>query len=228
MKLLRELAQIITKSKASKIEVLDEGTLRNPDSKFNQFYRALLSGKIQTDEEAAELLYQSTPKDDRYRQLKSRFRKRLLNTLFFLDINTPTAGTYEQALANCHRLWAQINLLQQYHAHSGVNTLSKKLLALASDYGFTGLSIAALRVLRKHALQDNQRGDFECYHHQLKELEALQQVEQKAASTYQTLQFRFQENPFSPTTPEENQNIEVVYFGVSRIVRAVLLPFAGS
>lgn len=83
MKNLIEIAQIITKKKIRKIEIFDEHYLQNKSSKFNDFYEGLIQGKFKNDRDAAEHLYKSTPKDDKYRQLKSRFRKRLLNTLFF-------------------------------------------------------------------------------------------------------------------------------------------------
>jgi len=60
-------------------------------SKFNEFYDGLVSERFVDDEQAADFLYDTTPLDDKYRQLKSRFSKRLLNTLFFLDSNDPSA-----------------------------------------------------------------------------------------------------------------------------------------
>ena len=87
MKNLIEIAKIVTKRKVKKIEIFDEHSLKYKNSKFNDFYEALTANKYKNDRDAATHLYNTTPTDPKYRQLKSRFRKRLLNTLFFLDIN---------------------------------------------------------------------------------------------------------------------------------------------
>ena len=85
MKELLEITQILDKKKISKIEILDQNSLRQPNNLFARMYNGLYKEKFETDEQAAQELYQATPTDARYRQLKSRFRKRLLNTFFFLD-----------------------------------------------------------------------------------------------------------------------------------------------
>ena len=54
-------------------------------------------------------------KHDKYRQLKSRFKKRLLNTLYFLDINQPANPNYERAYYNCHKDWTLVKILLNYH-----------------------------------------------------------------------------------------------------------------
>ena len=87
MKHILEIAKIVTKKKVKKIEIFDDYSLSQKSSKFNDFYEAVVNDKFETDEQAAEYLYGSPSTDDKYRQLKSRFKKRLLNTLFFLDVN---------------------------------------------------------------------------------------------------------------------------------------------
>ncbi|MBP9881390.1 MAG: hypothetical protein KBF44_14850, partial [Chitinophagales bacterium] len=85
MKNLIEISKVVTKKRISKIEIFDKSLLNRKESKFNEFYEGLVNDKFNTDEEAAAILYNTSPLDDKYRQLKSRFSKRLLNTLFFLD-----------------------------------------------------------------------------------------------------------------------------------------------
>ncbi|HMW75311.1 MAG TPA: hypothetical protein PKD40_06625, partial [Saprospiraceae bacterium] len=102
MKHLLEISNIVSWKKVKKIEIFDEASLKNKSSKLNEFFEALMDGKFKTDRDAAALLYQSSPTDDKYRQLKSRFRKRLLNTLFFIDINLPSASNYTRAYFSCN------------------------------------------------------------------------------------------------------------------------------
>ena len=97
MKNLIEVGKIVTKKKVRKIEIFDDHSLRTKNSKFNEFYEALMADKFKNDRDAATFLYGCSPTDDKYRQLKSRFRKRLLNTLFFLDVNLPATSSYDRA-----------------------------------------------------------------------------------------------------------------------------------
>ena len=118
MKNLLEIAGVVTKKKVKKIEIFDEYALRNKGSKFNEFYEDLTSGEYKNDRDASSKLYGCTPKDARYRQLKSRFRKRLLNTLFFLDVNKPSASNYDRAHFTCHKEWTLVKILLDNDAHS--------------------------------------------------------------------------------------------------------------
>ncbi|MCC6723817.1 MAG: hypothetical protein IT258_04865, partial [Saprospiraceae bacterium] len=84
MKNLLEVSRIIANKKVRRIEVFDASILDNKSSKFTEFYVALMADRFKNDRDAASILYQCSPTDDKYRQLKSRFRKRLMNTLFFI------------------------------------------------------------------------------------------------------------------------------------------------
>ena len=104
MKNLLEIAKVLTRKKIAKIEILDEQMLKQKDSKFGKFYEGLLTGKIESDRDAALLLYDDPDTSDaKYRQMKSRFRRRLFNTLFFVDVNVPLASSYDQAYFNCSK-----------------------------------------------------------------------------------------------------------------------------
>ena len=102
MKNLIEISKIVTKRKVKKIEIFDDHSLKHKNSKFNEFYEALLANKFKNDRDAASFLYGCSPTDAKYRQLKSRFRKRLLNTLFLLDVNLPAASNYDRAYLTCN------------------------------------------------------------------------------------------------------------------------------
>ena len=76
MKNLIEISKIVTKRKVKKIEIFDEHSLRHKSSKFNEFYEALLANKFKNDRDAASFLYDCSPTDAKYRQLKSRFAQK--------------------------------------------------------------------------------------------------------------------------------------------------------
>lgn len=84
---LIDLISILTRKRLSKIEILDKSYLSANDSLFAKLYNAIENGQVKSDNDAEMFLYGSATNSVKFRQLKSRFRKRALNTLFFLDLN---------------------------------------------------------------------------------------------------------------------------------------------
>ncbi len=163
MKNLIEVSRIVTKKKVRKIEILDSSVLDAPESKFGQFYEALMAGKLRNDRDAATLLYNCSPTHDKYRQLKSRFKKRLYNTLFFLDLNTPSAGNYERAYYSCNKDWALVKILIANEAHLSARDLTRSILTTALKHHFADIIVNTARILRDYAARDEDPKSFEEY-----------------------------------------------------------------
>ena len=47
MKNLIEISKIVTKKKVKKIEIFDDHSLKHKNSKFNEFYEALMIGNVE-------------------------------------------------------------------------------------------------------------------------------------------------------------------------------------
>ncbi len=165
MKHLLEIAQLIIRKKGRKFEVIEEGMgpLSSKNSKFNEFYEALLSGRYKNDRDAATHLYGCSPTDDRYRQLKSRFRKRLLNTLFFLDQNPSGASSYERAVYACNKDWALVKILLSNDAQHTAADMARSVLHTALKFQFTDHTLNAARLLRDYAVRYGTEQEFEEY-----------------------------------------------------------------
>lgn len=185
MKHLIEVAKIITKKKIKKIEIFDDHTLMDTQSKFNEFYEALMTGKLKTDNEAAKYLYDSTPLDERYRQLKSRFRRRLLNTLFFLDVNLPATSTYDQAYYTCNKNWTLVKILQVNRANGAAASLASQIITTALNYRFADLIVNCSRILREDAANNGEDKEYEIYDHYIKEYATILDAEIKSEELYQ-------------------------------------------
>jgi hypothetical protein len=164
MRNLIEIARIITRNKVSKIEVFDERTFRNKGSKFNQFYQSLLTNKFKEDRDAAAFFYGCAPSDPKYRQLKSRFRKRLMNTLFFLDINQPSISTYDRAYYSCNKEWAIVRAMLWYGAPQAAFQLARQVLSAALKFRFADFIVNASRMLRDHCAEQGDASGYETYH----------------------------------------------------------------
>lgn len=191
MKNLIEISKIVTKKRISKIEIFDKSLLNRKDSKFNEFYEGLVNDRFATDEEAAAALYETSPLDDKYRQLKSRFTKRLLNTLFFLDSNDPSFSDYHKANYNCNKNWAQIRILLSSGARSSAIKIATKTLSVAQTYRFTDIILNCSRILMSNAsLTGNEREYAEYAAITEKALQDIQH-EIRAEELYQRLSINF-------------------------------------
>src|SRR5690606_33531119 len=102
------------------------------------------------DEDAATTLYNCSPTDDKYRQLKSRFRKRLLNTLFFLDINIPATSNYDRAYYSSNKDWTLVKILLSNNANSTAAALARHILTTALKFKFADVIVNCSRILRKY------------------------------------------------------------------------------
>lgn len=163
MKNLIEISKVVTKKRISKIEIFDKSLLNRKESKFNEFYEGLVNDKFGTDEEAAAFLYSTSPMDDKYRQLKSRFTKRLLNTLFFLDSNDPSFSDYHRANYSCNKNWAQIRILLNSGARNAAIKIATKTLGVALSYKFSDLILNCSRILMNHASLSGDEKEYEQY-----------------------------------------------------------------
>jgi hypothetical protein len=115
MQELKDLIFIVNKRRLSKIENLDKTLISSKDTLFSKFYQGLAEGKYEDDDDAAKDLYNSTKSDYRYRQLKHRFRKRLLNTLYFLNINSDEKlSEQDKAYYDCLNRMHICNIVQKY------------------------------------------------------------------------------------------------------------------
>lgn len=201
MKNLLEISKIVTKKKVKKIEIFDEGTLKHKNSKFNEFYEYLNGGKLKNDRDAASLLYNCSPTDAKYRQLKSRFKKRLLNTLFFLNVNTPASSNYDRAHFSCNKDWSLIKILISNDAQHTAATLAKQTLNLALKFRFADIIINCSRILREYAANIGDMKAYEIYDTHIKQYSDVLDAEIRSEEFYQRVQLNL-------SLSRHNSNIE--------------------
>ena len=195
MKHLLQIVQLLTKQKISKIELLDEQVSKSKDSKFGIFYQALASGKVTSDEEAVRLLYGVNDTSDvRYRKLKSRFKRRLYNTLFFIDLNTPLAKGRRQAFFNCQRDWATVEIMRLYSARQPSAALARQILTTALKFHFSEMAVKCARLLREQSIIDQDPVAFAEYDRLIQEQSAILSIEMEAEQLSQQAQLIYQQS----------------------------------
>ncbi|MBC8046996.1 MAG: hypothetical protein H7Y00_09395 [Fimbriimonadaceae bacterium] len=191
MKTLIEISKIVTKKRISKIEIFDKSLLNKKDSKFNEFYEGLIHEKFKTDEEAAKVLYDATPLDDKYRQLKSRFTKRLLNTLFFLDANDPSFSDYHSAYYTCNKNWSLVRILLGSGARNSAVKIASKTLTVAQNFRFSDIILNCARIMMSNASLVGDEKEYEKYAELIRKSMKDLEHEIAAEEMYQKLTISF-------------------------------------
>ena len=102
MDVLRELVKIVNRKRLSKIDVFDKTFLNaQSESLYYKLYEGLESGQITDDASAAAYLYDSREKDARYRQLKSRFKGKILKSILLFDEDEVFSSELGRAYYEC-------------------------------------------------------------------------------------------------------------------------------
>lgn len=185
MKNLIEISKIVTKKKVRKIEIFDDHSLKHKNSKFNEFYEALMAGKFKNDRDASNFLYACSPTDDKYRQLKSRFRKRLLNTLFFLDVNLPSTSNYDRAYYSVNKDWTLVKILLSNNANHTASALARQILTTSLKFKFADVIVNCSRILRRYAASIGDEKNYEVYDQHSKQFQNVLDAEIRSEELYQ-------------------------------------------
>lgn len=147
---LKELSHIITKHKVKQIDII--GNDSNDDSKFQSLYSGIIDGKITNDDDAIHTLYgiNNDKNSQTYNRLKNRLKRRLLNTLFFINTNQPQFTDIQKAYYSCNRNWLAVRILLSFGARRTGITLAERTLRFAQHYEFTELALFLSKDLRFH------------------------------------------------------------------------------
>lgn len=156
MQNLKQIISVVSRKRISKVEIFDKTLLSKKDSKFTELYNAIESGSINSDQEASVLLY-NEHNSASYRKLKSRFLKRLLNTLFFLDLNGANKGDkYRYCHYSCTKALMHAKLLRFFGGFGAASKVLKLKYADAKNYVFYDLlSEYSLFLLQYYGMTGN-------------------------------------------------------------------------
>lgn len=150
MKVLKELVDIVTRQRVEKAGLTDLMSIEDEASQYAKFYNAIRTQSINSDTEAAKFFYSSITTDDRYRKLKSRFKKRLFNYLFFLDINKNSTSDYVGAYQTCLKNMVLCKILQVNGARFSFEKLANQTLTIAQKYALHSVIVPVANDLLTH------------------------------------------------------------------------------
>jgi hypothetical protein len=114
--------------------------------KEDLLHEGIKNGTYTTDEDAALSLYESNANDVRYKMLKHRLKKKLLNNLLFLDYNKMGLNEHFIKEQSCLLMLQQAYTLRLAYEFDLVLALVGKVMAIAEEYEYTNHKVAALEL----------------------------------------------------------------------------------
>ena len=148
IEVLKQMAQVLEKNKVKNIQII--GNPKNSKNKLDQFYDHLNAGNFENEQNAAEFFYGKDASYPAYRQLKSRLLDRMINSVFFIDVNQANFNEIHQAYYHCYKNSAAVKILLGRNARLPAVKLAEKTLRKAIHFEFTDIVLALSKELRIH------------------------------------------------------------------------------
>lgn len=145
---LAELITLVSKTKVQRVEIV--GEKHNYNSAVQRLYQGIHNGDFTSDEDAAKALYNSNPAHEAYRQLKYKLEKRLINTLFHIDISNAQYSSHQIAHYTCHRNTAAVAILAGKGASKNAIAIAERTLRIALMYEFTSIALELANKLQEY------------------------------------------------------------------------------
>ena len=182
------LVKAVSKNKVKQISVI--GNFNGKSSiAVEELYNGILENRFQTEEEILQYFYSNNTNGRKYlSKLKSNLRSRLINTIFFIDINKSTFSDNQRAYYTCYKNSAAVKILIGRYARKPAIPLAEKTLKDAILYEFTDIALAMAKELRMH--YGNIIGDhkkFVKYNKLVEKYSAIFLAELKAEEYYNSL-----------------------------------------
>ncbi|MCB0575541.1 MAG: hypothetical protein KDC61_13360, partial [Saprospiraceae bacterium] len=205
-----ELASLLNKTKLKTSGILD--IILEPGSKMQQLYDAIISQKIQSDEDAQAWQLEIDDDPAKLPNLKNKLKDRMLDSVFLLDFKEPGFSDRQKALYECHKKWAAAMMLIMRNAKiSGIDAL-EKLLRHTMRFEFTELTCDILRALRIY--YSTAGGDLKKYESTREQLHYYQDIwhmENQVEDLYTELIIHYVN---SKATKMEVSEQAKVYYGI--------------
>lgn len=157
MEELQELISIVTKYKLRNVEII--GNVAATDSKYQEFYDLINSGKV-VDDESAAAHYGLKPTDKKYRRLKQGLKSRLGNMLFLTDGDHPNMSEFRKKKIKGIKDWFTTLLLRQRgigkYTVDLIKTSFKDLQKIEYSKGLLDYSVHLMTYYSSNAPDENE------------------------------------------------------------------------
>jgi len=161
MEELQELSYILTKYKTQSIEIIGDDS-KQYNSKLYQLFQIIQNGEAKNDNQAALAIYGEEKISVKYRNLKYELKKRLLNTILFIDTNNQKSRS--DVYYQCWKEWATCRVLIGKSARKTAVKIAERIFRKAQQFDFYELAVSVSVFLREHyGTRDQNKEKFEYY-----------------------------------------------------------------
>ncbi len=182
---IRELIKIVTDNTKKNLPLLDIKNQHVNGNKEMNLFIGIKNGQFNDELEASNGIYGSEEVDIKFRMLKSRLNRKLLNHLFFMDFSAKSypksINFYQEVLDYLHFSRMLLNVEE---TKIGAKLLYKTL-DLAKEGEYTLIVVDCLKALRELYAKTYRPKLFQNIKSQLQEVEKLQIIEEKADAVFQ-------------------------------------------
>lgn len=146
---LKTLINLISKNKTKNIEII--GNESESNSNYQKLYEGIVNGEFKDDLDASTFFFSNSNNRAYYfSRLKKQLHDRLINTLFFIDINQPNFSEYQRAYYTCYKAATVTKILISRHARSVAIKIAEKTIKYAAKFEFTDIILLLAKDLRFH------------------------------------------------------------------------------
>ncbi|GAB3199568.1 hypothetical protein GCM10027293_18790 [Pontibacter aydingkolensis] len=186
MQELKRLVEIIADNTPKVLPVIDQFDNVSLEGKL---YNIIKDSRSLTDKEACLYLYGEDKLTPSYRMLKSRLRKKLLNSLILTEISESHLRLYRIHQAECLTLIQQANKLMMLGDYTLADKLTDQVIVIAEKAELNDILAKAYEVKQHFVLLSNDRDRFEKTLGLLKHYYYLDSKEREANILYNELKF---------------------------------------
>ena len=130
---------------------------------FSGFTKSYPTRTSTTENEAAAYFFNTDEQNRNYKELKKRLKKRLLNTVLFIDVNQTGFTTWQKAYYSSQKDLATASVLYYRAMYNAAVPLLVKVLKKATKYKFVDIIVQAASMLASYygvALQNLKKLDY--------------------------------------------------------------------
>ncbi|HHH55291.1 MAG TPA: hypothetical protein ENK91_16650, partial [Bacteroidetes bacterium] len=144
---IQAIIKIVSKNKIKRLDII---SLNKSRTKLFKLYELIQEGVIQSDEDAIKILYPKKSKNKRksYFKLKYLLKRRLMNTIFFINL-TPNEYDENSVHYEALRKLTEIRILASQDIVGLSLKMAKKLLPKVEKYEFWDVAFFLTRMIRR-------------------------------------------------------------------------------
>jgi len=180
-----KLIDINKKKGQRSIQLVNQNFRKKEVSKDNILYDAIISGKYNSDEEAANDMFGADPGNRNYRNTKGKLKQKLLNHLYFLDYEKHGYTNYDKIEYETRHALHQCRILFKEDVADIAMRRLPLVYKICIEFEFIEMAIASLELMRMQYALEGKTTPFGEANEEIKELRNYQEAISSSEEKYQ-------------------------------------------